>query len=369
MTNTAPPNPLLTPLTLGDLTLKNRILLAPLTRARSNREGLANALMAEYYAQRAGAGLLISEATAISPEGHGWPNAPGLWTREQAESWQQVTAAVHAKGGLIIAQLWHMGRLTHSSLHGLQPVSASATLADGEAHTYDGKAPFEPARALALDEIPRLLADYENAARMAKLAGFDGVQLHGANGYLIDQFLRDSTNQRTDDYGGSIANRTRLLREVTQVLINVWGAGGVSVRLSPNDDSNGAQDTDKRALFNHAAAVLNELDIAFLELRDPAVNGSLANGPDPEATPRAGPRLRQHFKGPLVSNGAYTADEAAQALTAGEADAIAWGRAYITNPDLAERIAAGQPWAAFDFDPSWITGEAAGYTSYPNYQA
>ncbi len=349
---------ILTPATLGDIAIPNRILMAPLTRARSNRDGLVTPLMVDYYTQRVGAGLIISEATAISPEGHGWPNAPGIWNAQQAQSWRAVTDAVHAKGGRIILQLWHMGRVSHSALHGIQPVSASATRAEGQAHTYDGKAPFEQARALELSEIPRLLADYEKAATLAKEAGFDGVQLHAANGYLIDQFLRDSTNHREDAYGGSIANRTRLLREVTEVLIKVWGKTRVSVRLSPNDGTNGVEDTNPVALFDHAAAVLDELGIAFLEMRDPLVEGQ-----------RAGPRLRKIFKGPLVSNGDYSAETARAAQAAGEADAVAWGRAYITNPDLAERIAAGQPWAPYDFAPNWIAGDAEGYTSYPPYSA
>ena len=355
-------NPLLTPVALGDIAAPNRILLAPLTRGRSDRSGLANPLIAEYYAQRASAGLLITEATAISLEGHGWPNAPGIYTPEQTESWKQVTGAVHARGGRIMLQLWHMGRTTHSAVNGLQPVSASATTAPGETHTYDGKAPYQQARALDTAEIPRLLADYAAAAANAREAGFDGVQLHAANGYLIDQFLRDGTNHRTDQYGGSIENRTRLLHEVTRTLIDVWGKGRVAVRLSPNDGIQGVEDSDTYALFDHAAKVLNDLDIAFLDMRDPLPTSTFGQGLGPR---RAG-HLKTIFKGPLIDNADYTEETAIAALTAGEADGIAFGRAYISNPDLVERITAGQPW--FESDPSeWYGNGAKGYTDYPPF--
>lgn len=357
-------NPLLTPLALGDILAPNRILLAPLTRARSDRAGLANPLMADYYAQRASAGLLITEATAISREGHGWPNGPGLYTPEQVASWKQVTDAVHAKGGRIIAQFWHMGRVAHSANTGLQPVSASATTAPGDAHTYDGKKPYEQARALETSEIPRLLADYAAAAANAREAGFDGVQLHAANGYLIDQFLRDGTNHRTDQYGGSIENRTRLLAEVTQTLIDVLGKGRVSVRLSPNDGIQGVEDSDTYALFDHAAKVLNDLGIAFLEIRDPLPTGTFGAGLGPR---RAG-HLKTIFKGPLIDNADYTAETAAAALTAGEADGIAFGRPFIANPDLVERIAAGHPLAKDD-PATWYVPGAKGYTDYPVFSA
>jgi len=349
-------NPLLTPLALGDIALPNRILMAPLTRARSNREGLANPLMAQYYAERASAGLIISEATAISLEARGWPNAPGIWNAEQTASWQQVTQAVHARGGRIVLQLWHMGRISHASLHGIQPVSASATTAPGEAHTYTGKQPYEQARALDTAEIPRLIA---------KLAGFDGVQLHGANGYLIDQFLRDGTNLRTDQYGGSIANRTRLLAEVTEALIGVWGRGRVGVRLSPNDAANGADDSDIAALFDHAAGVLNDLGIGFLEMRDPPASGTYRAG---MGARRAG-HLKTIFKGPLIDNSDYTAQTAAAAVAAGEADGIAFGRPYIANPDLVERIAGDHPWASPGDSATWFFGTAEGYAGFPNYGA
>ena len=355
-------NPLLTPVALGDIAAPNRILLAPLTRGRSDAEGLANPLMAQYYAQRASAGLLITEATAISREGHGWPNAPGIYTQEQTESWKQVTSAVHAKGGRIMLQLWHMGRVTHSANNGLQPVSASATTAPGDAHTYEGKQPYEQARPLETAEIPRLLADYAAAAANAREAGFDGVQLHAANGYLIDQFLRDGTNQRTDPYGGSIENRTRLLQEVTATLVDVLGKGRVAVRLSPNDGIQGVDDSDTYALFDHAAKVLNDLDIAFLEIRDPLPGGTFGSG----LGPRRASHLKTIFKGPLIDNADYTAESAVAALSGGQADGIAFGRPYIANPDLVERIAAGQLWA--QSDPAlWYSQGSKGYTDYPAF--
>lgn len=357
-------NPLLTPLALGDILAPNRILMAPVTRSRSDRQGLANPLMAEYYAQRASAGLLITEATAISQEGHGWPNAPGLYTPEQVASWKQVTDAVHARGGRIMVQLWHMGRVAHSANTGLQPVSASATAAPGDAHTYEGKKPYEQARPLETSEIPRLLADYRAAAEHAREAGFDGVQLHAANGYLIDQFLRDGTNHRTDQYGGSIENRTRLLAEVTQTLIDVLGKGRVSVRLSPNDGIQGVEDSDTFALFDHAAKVLDDLGIAFLEIRDPLPSGTFGSG----MGPRRAAHLKTIFKGPLIDNADYTAETAAAALAAGEADGIAFGRPYIANPDLVERIAGGHPWAPSD-PATWYVPGAAGYTDYPVFSA
>jgi len=358
-------NPLLTPIALGDIAAPNRILMAPLTRARSNREGLANPLMAQYYAQRAGAGLIISEATAISAEGRGWPNAPSIWNREQAESWKQVTQAVHDAGGRIVLQLWHMGRVSHPELHGIQPVSASATTAPGEAHTYQGKQPYVEARALETHEIPRLIADYENAALLAKEAGFDGVQLHGANGYLIDQFLRDGTNHRTDAYGGSIETRTRLLKEVTEALIRVWGAGRVSVRLSPNDGIQGVEDSDTYALFDHAAKVLDDLNIGFLEIRDPLPSGTFGSG----LGPRRSAHLKTIFKGPVVDNADYTAESGEAALEKGEADAISYGRPFITNPDLVDRIAHGHPWTEGGDPSAWYGNSAEGYTSFPPYSA
>ena len=256
-------------LQLGPLTLPNRIFMAPLTRGRATREGVPTPLMVEYYRQRAGAGLIITEATGISRQGLGWPFAPGLWSQAQAEGWKPVTAAVHAAGGRIFAQLWHMGRLVHPSLGGAQPVSASETTAPGDAYTYEGKQPHVVARALRVDEIPELLEDYRRATRNALAAGFDGVQIHAANGYLIDQFLRDGTNLRKDEYGGSIDNRVRLLREITASVIEVAGRNRTAVRLSPNGEVQGVNDSQPHETFPAAARALAQLGIVFLELREP----------------------------------------------------------------------------------------------------
>ncbi|WP_293880530.1 alkene reductase [Sphingomonas sp.] len=349
------------PIDLGAIKAPNRILLAPLTRGRSTADHIPTPRMATYYAQRATAGLLITEATGISKEGLGWPYAPGIWSDEQVAAWQPVTKAVHDAGGRIIVQLWHMGRIVHPDfLDGAQPVSASATTAPGAAHTYQGKQPYAEARALTLDEIPRLLNDYEHAAKNAIRAGFDGVQLHAANGYLIDQFLRDNANFRDDKYGGSIENRTRLLGEVTQRLVDTIGADRVSVRLSPNGDTQGVNDSQPYELFGAAAALLDRIGIAFLELREPGFDGTFGKG---EVEPVA-PTIRKAFRGPLVLNSDYTAQTAQAALDSGVADAIAFGRAFLANPDLPERLKTGAPLNA-DVMATWYSQGDEGYTDYP----
>lgn len=357
-------NLLLQPVQLGDIALPNRILMAPLTRGRSGvADAVPGPLVAEYYAQRASAGLIISEATGISREGLGWPGAPGIWDAAQVEGWKAVTDAVHRAGGRIILQLWHMGRLVSSQfLNGAAPVSASATQAPGHAYTVGGKTPYDVARALPLDEIPRLLDDYESAARNARAAGFDGVQLHAANGYLLDQFLRDGTNHRDDAYGGSAENRCRLMREAAERLIAVWGAGRVSVRLSPNDSLQGCGDSDPDTLFATAARVLDDLGIGFLELRAPGPDGTFSKAEGPSRVPL----IRSAFKGPLVINSDYEGAGAEAELRAGHADAISFGRAYISNPDLVERIATGIAWADNIGAPqSWYSPGPAGYVDYP----
>lgn len=349
------------PIKLGAIQAPNRIIMAPLTRGRAGPGFVPNELALEYYRQRASAGLIISEATGISQEGLGWPSAPGLWTDAQVEGWKPVTEAVHAAGGRIIAQLWHMGRLVHSVFNdGKQPVSASATTAPGRAHTPVGRMDLEEARPLRLDEIPRVIADYAKAAENAKKAGFDGVQLHGANGYLIDQFLRDGTNLRDDDYGGSVENRIRLLREVTEALIGVWGQDRVAVRLSPNGETQGVDDSAPEKLFPVAAAALDALGIAFLELREPGPDGTFGH----TDVPKQSPAIRAAFKGPLILNSDYDVAKAEAALADGLADAIAFGRPFIGNPDLVERIQSGAAWAA-DNPQTWYSPGAEGYTDYP----
>ncbi len=349
------------PITLGDIVAPNRILMAPLTRGRAGPGHVPTDLARLYYEQRASAGLIISEATGISKEGLGWPAAPGLWTQAQTEGWKPVTEAVHEAGGRIIAQLWHMGRLVHSSFNdGKQPVSASATTGPGHAHTNTGRQPLEEARALTLDEIPRVIADYVAAAENAKKAGFDGVQIHSANGYLLDQFLRDNSNFRDDDYGGSIENRIRLTTEVTAAVIGVWGKGRVSVRLSPNGDSQGADDSNPQALFTAAAAALDGLGIGFLELREPDANGTFGN----TDVPRQSPAIRKAFKGPLVLNSDLTAQSGAALIAAGTADAISYGRPFISTPDLVARFRDGEGWAEWN-TKTWYSPGAEGYTDYP----
>lgn len=353
------------PIQLGAISAPNRIFMAPLTRARSTRDHVPTPIMAEYYAQRATAGLLISEATGVSQQGLGWPYAPGIWSDEQVEAWKPVTAAVHAAGGRILCQLWHMGRLVHPSfLGGEAPVSSSATTAPGLAHTYEGKIPYTEARPLRVDEVPALLADFEHAARNARAAGFDGVEIHAANGYLLDQFLRDGTNLRDDAYGGSIANRIRLLGEVTARVAATVGADRTAVRLSPNGDRQGVNDSHPEALFAAAAAMLGDLDIAFIEVREPGFDGTHGKAERPPIAPH----IRDAFKGPVVLNSDYRGDTAQAALDEGRADAITFGRTFLANPDLPRRIAKGLPLNADDM-ATWYTQGPQGYIDYPAAEA
>ncbi|WP_076069022.1 alkene reductase [Sphingomonas montana] len=349
------------PIQLGDIAAPNRIVMAPLTRGRSTRDHVPVDMMVDYYTQRATAGLIITEATGISQEGLGWPYAPGIWNDEQVAAWKSVTDSVHAAGGRIVMQLWHMGRQVHSSVIKTQPVSSSATATAGQAHTYEGKQDFEVARPLELDEIPRLLNDYELATRNALAAGFDGVQIHAANGYLIDQFLRDNANFRDDTYGGSVENRIRLLREVTERVISVAGAGRTSVRLSPNGDSQGVDDSNPTALFLPAAQMLSDLGIGFLELREPGPDGTFGN----TDVPKLSPEIRKVFKGPLIVNSDYDSVGKAQAeLDTGIADAISFGRPFIGNPDLVARLRTGAPLAKDDAK-TWYSQGPEGYIDYP----
>lgn len=356
------PASLFDPIRLGAVEAPNRILMAPLTRARATRDHVPTPMMAEYYAQRAGAGLIISEATGISRQGLGWPFAPGLWNEAQVAAWKPVTQAVHAAGGRIFAQLWHMGRIVHPSfLGGEAPVSASATTAPGKAHTYEGKQPYTEARALRVDEIPALLDDYRRAARNARAAGFDGVQIHAANGYLIDQFLRDSSNKREDAYGGDIAGRLRLLREVVAAVVETVGADRTAVRLSPNGEIQGVDDSDQISLFVAAAAVLSPFDLAFLELREPKPDGTFGK---PSTEPVA-PKMREVFRGPLVLNSDYTSRaDAQEQIDAGVADAIAFGRPFLANPDLPRRLKDGLALNKDDM-ATWYTQGPEGYLDYP----
>jgi len=353
------------PIKLGACLCPNRVIMAPLTRGRATRDHVPTELMATYYAQRAGAGLIVTEGTGISRRGLGWPFAPGIWSSEQAAAWMPIVQAVHAAGGRIFCQLWHMGRLVHPSfLNGQAPVSASATTAPYKAHTYDGRQPYAEAQALTPEEIPAVVEEYARAAAHAVAAGFDGVQIHAANGYLVDQFLRDATNRRTDQYGGPLENRIRFLGEVTRAVAAMVGPERTAVRLSPNGDSQGVNDSDPHALFPAAAALLSEIGIAFLELREPPRDGTFGTA---EVDPVA-PAIRKAFAGPLVLNSDYTLDRAAAALAAEEADAVSFGRPFISNPDLVERLAVRSKLAPDDRD-LWYAQGPEGYIDYPSLAA
>ncbi|KQO76390.1 alkene reductase [Methylobacterium sp. Leaf88] len=353
------------PIRIGAIDAKNRVFMAPLTRGRASREHVPTPIMVEYYRQRASAGLILTEATGISQEGLGWPFAPGIWSDGQVEAWKPVVKAVHDAGGKIVCQLWHMGRIVHPDfLGGQKPISASATTAPDAAHTYAGKKPYAEARALSVDEIPRLLADYDRAARNAMTAGFDGVQIHAANGYLIDQFLRDGTNLRTDAYGGSIENRLRLLTEVTRTVAEAVGRDRTGVRLSPNGAIQGVDDSNPEALFGAAAATLSKIGIAFLELREPGPNGTFGTSNHPPIAPA----MRAAFDGPLILNSDYDGPRAQAALNEGQADAIAFGRPFIANPDLPERLFTSAP-LNNDEMKTWYSQGPEGYVDYPTQGA
>ncbi|MBN9438303.1 alkene reductase [Bosea sp. (in: a-proteobacteria)] len=349
------------PVRIGAIEAPNRIFMAPLTRARGTREHLPTPVMAEYYRQRASAGLIVSEATGISQEGLGWPFATGIWSDEQVRGWAKVTTAVHEAGGRIFCQLWHMGRVVHPSLRdGALPVSASATTAPGLAHTYEGKQPHAQARALDTGEIRRVIEDYRQAASNALKAGFDGVQIHAANGYLIDQFLRASANHRDDAYGGPIANRVRLLGEVCEAVAGIVGPDRLAVRLSPNGESQGVNDPEPEPLFVAAARSLSALGIAFLELREPPPDGTRGK-PD---HPAIAPAIRLAFKGTLVLNSDFDGTRASAAVSSGAADAITFGRPFLANPDLPARLRLGASLNDDDME-TWYSQGIEGYLDYP----
>jgi len=345
------------PLKLGAIPVPNRILMSPLTRARGTRDHLPTPIMADYYGQRAGAGLIISEATGISLAGLCWPFAPGIWNAAQIEEWKRITQRVHDKGGRIICQLWHCGRLVHPNLPGRgTPVSASATTAPGLAHTYEGKVPYTQARPLEVSEVPTLLNDYRQAALNAIEAGFDGAQLHAGNGYLIDQFLRDSSNLRQDEYGGPVAHRIRLLDEVVTTVADAIGAGRTSVRLSPEAERQGVSDSNPVPLFTAACESLSRIGIGFLEIR--------RSEPREAALSDVVVAMRRAFNGPLVLNGGYTFDEAQGALARGDCEAVSFGRPFIANPDLPGAFANATPLRHTDMS-TWYGGSAEGYTEFP----
>jgi 2,4-dienoyl-CoA reductase-like NADH-dependent reductase (Old Yellow Enzyme family) len=316
--------------------------------------------MGEYYAQRASAGLIISEATGISREGLGWPFAPGLWNDEQVEGWKPVVTAVHEAGGRIVAQLWHMGRLVHDSVSGMPAISASATCGPNKAHTYDGKQVLPEGRAATTDDIARILGDYAAAARNAIDAGFDGVQIHGANGYLIDQFLRDGTNLRDDEYGGPIKHRLRFMREVVKAVAGEVGIGRTGMRLSPVGASQGADDSDNAALFTAAAAELEGLGVPWIELREPGPQSTFGASDQPAVSPA----MRRIYSGRIVLNSDYVGDTAEAKLAEGVADAISFGRTFIANPDLVARLRSGSK--LNEANPAtFYSAGPEGYTDYP----
>jgi len=346
------------PLTLGDLTLKNRVIMAPLTRARAIGGGrVPNALMAKYYEQRASAGLILSEATSVTPQGVGYADTPGLWSDEQVAGWKLVTEAVHAAGGLIFAQLWHVGRISDPSLLGGDaPVAPSAIAAKGHVSLLRPERPYPTPRALNVEELAGVVAAYRLGAENAKKAGFDGVEVHGANGYLLDQFLQDSSNQRSDNYGGSIANRARLMLEVTDACIAVWGAGRVGMHLAPRRDSHDMGDSTPAETFGYVARELGRRKIAFICSREALGADSL------------GPLLKKEFGGVYIVNEKMDKAVAQQLLDAGVADAVAFGKAYISNPDLVRRLQLDAPLNAWIPETFYHPG-ASGYTDYPALNA
>jgi len=345
---------LLDPLRIGDLDLPNRIIMAPLTRARASAAArVPTTIVPTYYSQRAGAGLIIAEATSVRPDGVGYERTPGIWSADQVEGWRAVTRAVHDRGGRIFLQLWHVGRISDPSLlDGALPVAPSAIAAQGHVSLLRPKRAFVTPRALALEELPALVEAYRRGALNAQAAGFDGVEIHGANGYLLDQFLQDGSNRRTDAYGGSLENRARLMLEVADACISVWGPQRVGMHLAPRGDAHSMGDSAPRETFSHVARQLGRRGIAFLCAREHA-------GPD-----RIGPQLRQAFGGPFFANEGFDPASAQADLAAGNADAVAFGRLYIANPDLARRIAAGAPLNAPDPATFYSEGEH-GYTDYP----
>ncbi|WP_409032341.1 alkene reductase [Janthinobacterium sp. CG_23.3] len=352
------------PAKMGAFTLLNRIVMAPVTRSRYAEDGVPGELHATYYAQRAGAGLIVAEATNISAQGRGYAATPGIWTEEQVEGWKNVTDAVHGAGGKIVLQLWHVGRFSSTELqpNGEAPVAPSPIRAEGNTYTTEGFVPVSMPRALESGEIPGIVEQYRHAAKNAKRAGFDGVEVHSANAYLLDQFLRDSTNRRTDQYGGSIENRARLTLEVTEAVVDIWGGDRVGIRLSPvsPDVGNTPPDSDVMATYGHLIRELNRFKLAYMHFVEGATGGSrdVPAGVDLDA-------LRALFTGPYIGNNNYDLDLAIRRRAEGKIDAVAFGRLFIANPDLVERLRRG---AALTIAPreSYYNGGAKGYTDWPN---
>jgi N-ethylmaleimide reductase len=356
---------LFTPTQVGPYRLSHRVAMAPLTRMRSDPGDIPSELMVEYYKQRTTkGGLIISEATPVSIRGNGYAGAPGIYSDTQIAGWQRVTEAVHAKGGRIFQQLWHVGRQSHVDLqpNGDAPVAPSAIAAEGYAYSKRGEVPFSMPRALALHEIPAIIEEFRSGAERALRAGFDGVEIHGANGYLPDQFLQDGTNKRTDEYGGPIENRARFMLEVTQAAISVWGADRVGVRIAPSGTYGSMSDSDPAATFGYVTTQLDRLGIAYLHVVEPRINGTeeLSHG----RAPIAAQHLRPKFPRTLIAAGGFTPASAEAIVTFGDADLVAFGRHFISNPDLPERIRQGLPLTRYDRS-TFYGGDARGYTDYP----
>jgi 2,4-dienoyl-CoA reductase-like NADH-dependent reductase (Old Yellow Enzyme family) len=341
------------PLRIGDLELPNRIIMAPLTRCRAEPGRVPGALMAEYYVQRASAGLIITEATSVTPMGVGYPDTPGIWSNEQVQGWKNVTEAVHAAGGRIFLQLWHVGRISDPVyLDGQLPVAPSAVRPQGHVSLIRPKREYVTPRALETAEIAGIVEAYRQGAANAKAAGFDGVEIHGANGYLLDQFLQDSTNQRSDQYGGSLENRARLMLEVTDAVISVWGADRVGMHLAPRADAHDMGDSNRAETFTYVARELGKRGIAFICAREHEADDSL------------GPQLKQAFDGVFIANERFTGEQASRWLAEGKADAVAFGIPFIANPDLPARLAADAPLNEPDSSTFYAAGPA-GYIDYP----
>ena len=350
---------LFSPVKLGSIAMSNRMVMAPLTRNRSSMEGVPQDINVTYYAQRASAGLIITEATPISPMGHGYPLLPGIYTDAQVAGWKKVTDAVHAKGGKIVIQLWHVGRISHPSLlNGEIPVAPSAVKPAGKAFTFDGLVDYVEPRALEAGELPGIVADYVHATHCALKAGFDGVEIHSANGYLLDQFLRDGSNKRTDSYGGSIENRARFLMEVTKAVVEVAGSDKVGVRLSPVNPFNDMKDSNPQAVFNYVTEQLNQFNLAYLHVVEGGIHGGGVADPFDFAA------MRKLCKSPYMANLSYDKARGNTAIASGHADAVAYGVPFISNPDLVERFRKDAPLNEAD-SSSFYGGTEKGYTDYP----
>lgn len=355
---------LLSPIKLGSLELRNRLVMAPMTRSRALEGGLANPLAADYYAQRASAGLIVSEATQVSPQGVGYIRTPGIHSPEQVEAWRRVTDAVHEAGGLIFAQLWHVGRVSHPDFHGGElPVAPSALRPEGEVFTWNGRTQMVTPRALETDEIPGIVEDFRQGAINADAAGFDGVEVHGASGYLLDQFLRDGSNIRTDRYGGPIENRARFPLEVAAAAVDVFGGDRVGYKINPNLTLHSMSDSDPVATFSYLAAELGKLGLGYLHVGE-ALAGPLAPA---EGVERVQTHVRKAFSGLLVAGGGYGDETGEEAVASGAADLVAYGVPFLANPDLPERFRRGAALNAPDFASFYATenGDPVGYTDYP----